>query len=291
MKKTTTLFILLVLTFAAAMGSFISAGDISISAEVTQASIAFEAKDTLIVRLSWEGEPFLYQIDGVPMPVLDKFEVLGSSSAVSAGTDSSGKKMTGRTFTYVLQPVDYGTGIINELSLNAVNKVTEESHLLQTGRITVEIAKPVPREEVASSDNTVMFIIMFGFLLIFVGGGIVYLKKRKQPEPEAKGNEKYLNDLELIKRETVADGKLFFSRLYRLLHSYLENEQSLALSGKTGEEVISEVQTIENDEIKATFISWLERLHREKYRPDAPKSSEVDELYRAVKTFFEKSSV
>lgn len=282
------LYLFIFLIVAAHLPVF--ASNISISAEVTRSSIPFEEKDTLIVRLNWQGEPFLYQVDGIPLPELDKFEILGSSSAVSAKTDSAGNKLTGRTFMYVLQPVDYGTGIIKPLSLNAVNRVSQESHLLQTGRISVEIAKPVPREK-ESSDSTLAYILAFFGVLILAGAVIAVRRKNRHVEIQPTGMEKYIQDLETIRKETIADGKLFFSRLYRLLISYLEAEQGLSLTGKTGGEVIACVQKIDNDEIKATFIAWLERLHQEKYRPDAPSTDEVKDLYTAVKTFFEKNTV
>ena len=288
MKTAITIFVISLLFVAAAVKS--QDAEIGISAEVPEASIDFEAKDTLIVKLSWKGEPFLYQIDDFPMPQLDKLQILGSSSSVSSKTDSlnPADEYTTRTLTYVLEPLDYGTGVIQSLTITATNKITKESHQLQTGRLTVEIAKPAPKVDKASiSDLTIIILAVIGVGVVVVIV-IVVMRRKKPIEASTDTLQYYLGALEAVKKESVADRKLFFSRLYRLLIQYLEKEQGLALSGKTGEEVIAQVHQIENAEIKATIISWLERLQKEKYRPDTPAAGEVEDMYKTVCAFFEK---
>ncbi len=283
----------LIISIFIVLGSVAFGSDISISAEVSRLTIAFEETDTLTVKLTWQGEPFLYQIDDFPMPGLEKLQILGSSSSVASKSDpdSPSGELTVRTYTYILEPVNYGTAVISPLTLNATNKLTQESHVLQTGKLTVEIAKPVPKkvQDTGVSSTTIGF--SGGGVIAFVVAIFIVRRMRAKKVEEPTGDSAYVNDLETVKKETVADRKLFYSRLYRLLIKYLEKEQGLDLSGKTGEEVIIKLQDIENDEVKATFISWLERLQLEKYRPDAPASGEVEEMYRTVKKFFENKSV
>jgi hypothetical protein len=265
------------------------AGEIGISAEISKASIAFEDKDTLIVKLVWEGEPFLYQMDDFPMPTLEKMEILGSSSSVSTTIDSTieAGEITIRSFRYILQPIDYGTGVISPINLTAKNRVTGEAQDLQTGRLTIEISKPVPRPE-PSSGNAAIYILI-ALVVVFGGGTAVYLvilKRRRQAE-DVPADLSYVESLKEIKKESVADKKLFYSRLYRLLLNYLEKERGLAVSGKTGEEIIRIVGEIDDDAERANLMQWINRAQKVKYQPEAPSAGEVENSYNAVFRFFE----
>jgi len=267
----------------------IFASGISISSEVTRMSIPFEGKDTLIVELTWEGEPFLYQIDDFPIPNLEKLQILGSSSSVSTMSDTtveSGEK-TIRTYRYILEPTDFGTAIIEPLNINVTNRLTEELHQLQTGRLTIEIAKPVPKDEDTSSGSLPTIVIVCVIILIAAAVVIIVVVRRKQAEPEVDPAVEYLRMLEEIKKETVADGKLFYSRLYRLLLLYLEKVQGLDLSGRTGEEVLQEAGKLENESERDRITGWLDKALKVKFRPDLPSPSDIEDSYNAVRQFFE----
>ncbi|MEE9441484.1 MAG: hypothetical protein V3V99_02300 [candidate division Zixibacteria bacterium] len=263
-------------------------GSIGISAEISNGAIAFEQKDTLVIQLTWEGEPSLYQIDNFPIPELDKFQILGSSSTILATpTDSaSNLELTTRKFVYILEPTDYGTGVIHPLSLNATNTVTGEIQPLQTSQLMVEIAKPVPKEE---SDNTVLLIVIA--VVMIIGIAVIayfYIKRSKERDAEVRVEDRfYITSMGEIKKDTVADKKLFYSRTYRLLINYLEKELNLEVSSKTGEEIIAKVQELDDSEDKTSLIAWLELLQKEKYSPVSPSPGEVEELYQKIYRFFE----
>ena len=78
-----------------------------------------------------------------------------------------------------------------------------------------------------------------------------------------------------------------YSRLYRLLLQYLEKERGLAVSGKTGEEVLSIVSGMSSNEERLAFSQWLQKALEEKYLPDMPSSGEVENSYNSVRRFFE----
>jgi len=262
--------------------------DITISAEISSASMAFDARDTLIVRIVWQGEPFLYQIDDFPMPDLEKLEILGSSSSVSTITDSTAEagEITIRTFTYILQPTDFGTGIISPLNITAKNQVNDEAHELKTGRLTVEIDKPTaPVEE--TSGGSILIIILFA--VVFIGGIVAFLiiRNRREKSEKKPVDLSYLEALKEIKKETVADRKLFYARLYRLLLNYLEKECHLEITGKTGEEILAAVGQIENEADRAGLMQWISQAQKIKYQPEAPSAGDVEKTYQSVNEFFE----
>jgi hypothetical protein len=277
----------LIFTFFIASGIF--ASGISISTEVTRTSIPFESRDTLIVELTWEGEPYLYQIDDFPIPSLEKLQILGSSSSVSTMSDStvaSGEK-TVRTYRFILEPTDFGTGIIEPLSINATNRLTDESHQLQTGRLTIEIAKPIPGDDDSASSGLLIIAVIAVVVVAAAIFIILVVIRGKRSEPEADPAMEYLRTLEEIKKETVADGKLFYSRLYRLLLLYLEKERGINLSGRTGEEVLREASKLDDEFERDRVAGWLDKALKVKFRPDMPSSRDIEDSYNAVRQFFE----
>ena len=273
---------------------FAAGGGISISAEVTDAAIAFEGEDTLTVSLTWEGEPFLYQIDDFPMPAVEKFKVLGSSSSVASKVDpqAASGEITTRTFRYILEPTDFGTGVISPLNLNAKNRVTEAVQELKTGRLTVEIAKPVAKPEIKSGKTG--YLIGGGALVIVLGAAIAALivfKRKKSETPQVAVDGYYCEALQAIKREAVADRKLFYSRVYRLLLNYLEKNRGLELSGKTGEEIMQLVASLEDDAERRHLMAWLTQAQKVKYQPETPSSGDVENSYNEIYLFFEKKNL
>jgi hypothetical protein len=287
------------LLFAAAVGLLLAApsgtaiaSDISISAEISRASIAYDEKDTLVVTLTWVGGPFQYLVDDFPMPTLEKFEILGSSSQVTSRPEPSRPEgeMTTRTFRYILSATDYGTGIINPLDLTATNRTTNEKQELRTGRLTVEIARPLPLERKSSPMKTIVFVGGAVFVLGIAGFIITRQRAARRRAAEAVPQEKpYVDALTDIKKETVADGKLFYSRLYRLLMQFLEKERDLAVSGKTGEEVLVLIGQLSDAQEKAALGGWLARAVEVKYRPDPPPPAEIEDTFAAAKRFFESN--
>jgi len=298
MKETTTTMMqlrristFLLLLIGVTLSSVCYADDaISIATEISQAAIPFEGKDTLTVSLTWAGEPFLYQIDDFPMPALEKMQIMGSSTSVSSAGDSTAESgtTTTRTYRYILQPTDYGTGVIEPLNITAKNRMSDESHELKTGRLTVEIAKPLPAEA-ASKNNIGILILAIALVMIFGAGAAIYIRiRRKQRESlNVVVDGHYCEALEAIKKEAVADRKLFYSRVYRLILNFLEKERSLDISGKTGEEVVTTVQGIEDETERQQITIWLRQAQKIKYQPESPSPGDVENSFDEIHKFFE----
>jgi hypothetical protein len=280
--------VVLLVALGAASGA--SAAHVGISAEITHSSIPFEGKDTLVINLTWEGEPFLYEIDQFPMPTLDKFEILGSSSSVASLVDSiTRRETTVRTYRYVLKPIDFGTATIQPLNLTAKNRITGETQDLKTGALTINIAKPIPKREVGSGRS---LLIIGGIVVAVLAAGAVVLmrvRKRRRTPVAVPDDRKYLQILAEIKKETVSDRKLFYSRLYRLLLQFLERERALDLAGKTGEEVIRSLESLADENERVVLTRWLEQAQKIKYQPEAPSSGDVEATFNDVAQFFKKT--
>lgn len=290
--RTAKVFPLIVVAFIVLSSVAAEAGEISISAEVALARIPFDGRDTLTVRLVWEGESSAYQIDDFPMPVLEKLKILGSSTSVSSAKDSTvaGGERTTRTYSYILEPTDFGTGIVRPMALIAKNRSTRAEHSLHTGRLTIEIAKPVATSE--KSGNSFGFLVMLGGIIVVLSvTGFVLFRRKKSPGEavdERRDGNRYYDRLLEIKKETVADGKRFYSRVYRLLLQYLEKECRLEISGKTGEQVLEIVGGKVAEEDRVHLMHFLNEALEVKYRPQEPTPGDIADTYNALRSFFER---
>ena len=83
---------------------------------------------------------------------------------------------------------------------------------------------------------------------------------------------------------------MFYSRIYRLLLLYLENEKGLALSGKTGDEVLDAVNRLDDNAERASLIAWLAAAQKVKYQPVAPSTGDVAGMYTTLAKFFESNA-
>lgn len=263
-----------------------AAGDISISSALKQSSVPFDGTDTLEISIIWRGEPFQYVIDSFPLPALDKLQILGSSSSVSTSQGPSGA-VTSRLYRYILCPTDYGTGVIAPLNLTAKDRITGELFDLKTTRLTVEISKPTFKTK-KEGISTALWVVLSA-VVIMIGAAVLYiLWRRRTAGSLVTPNMTYLESLDQIRRDAVADRKLFFSRLFRLLITFLEKEKGMVLSGKTGEEIVELIEKSKSDSDTPLLAGWLAKIQREKYLPEAPSSGEVETTYQEVRQFLER---
>ncbi|MCP4566034.1 MAG: hypothetical protein GY841_00480 [FCB group bacterium] len=290
--RTAKVFPLIIVAFIFLSSVAAEAGEISISAEVSLARIPFSGRDTLTVRLIWEGESSAYQIEDFPMPVLEKLKILGSSTSVSSAKDSSvasGERTT-RTYSYILEPIDFGIGIVQPMTLIAKNRSTQVEHILHTGRLTVEIAKPIATRD-KSGNSFGFFVILGGAIVVLSVTGFVLIRRKKGSrlaDNEKLDENRYQDRLLEIKKETVADGKRFYSRVFRLLLQYLEKECRLEISGKTGEQVLEIVGGMVAEEDRVHIMHFLNEALEVKYRPQEPTPGDIADTYNALHGFFER---
>lgn len=263
--------------------------DLGLSAEISSATMPFEGRDTLVLSLSWQGEPFKYVLADLPIPSLENLQVLGSSSTVASSVDSTtGQEVTTRKYSYVLGATDFGTGVIDPMDVTVKNRLTGEDHKLSTGRLTIEIAKPVPLEDKGGISGVMYFAIP---LVIFLIGALIFFlvqARRKAAAPVKEEAGQYPEQLEEIRRETIADAKLFYARIYRLLVKYVEQRHGLTLSGSTGEQVIAQISELDSEPDRERIAGWLKLALEKKFNPTAAHDTQAEDTYRQVKIFFEQ---
>ncbi|UCD94625.1 MAG: hypothetical protein JSU69_00825 [Candidatus Zixiibacteriota bacterium] len=282
----TALFIFGILLFRFAAP--VSAQEISLSGGVDKTDIAFEDSLTLAVEIKWIGDITSYSFGLLPLPETENLQVVGTSSAISSSTEQD-QDITTRTFKYTLRPTGSGVGVIEPIVLNYVAWPDSIPGELMTQQFKILIAAPVPSEGEGGL-SLIVRMILAAFIVLAAAVGLVLWKRRApKAEPARTAGEKFLEAFEAVKSEAQSDRKLFFTKLYKLLTSYLSEEYKLDVTGKTAKLILEGLNELDIPmERKEKIAAWLENAEREKFAPGGGSPGDVLRLVTEIESFFEK---
>jgi len=282
-------FIYFLLILAVFSTGNIFGSEISLTGAVDRTDIAFEDSVTLTVEIKWLGDIDSYAFQVLPLPDAENLKVTGTSSSISSKT-VEGRGITIRTFKYVLKPTEPGTGTIEPVVLDYVALPDSTTGQLSTQQFNILIAAPIPR-------GTETNLSLFAKILIFVAAVIIVIviiylvrkKKSEDVEPVKTAEVEFLEGLESAKKESQNDRKQFFTRLYKLLITFMENKYGLNLSGKTTQLIMEEIDAVEMPELRKEKINqWLQQADKEKFAPGTGAPGDVLRLATEIdKTFRE----
>lgn len=276
-----------VILFAIA-ATFASGGEISLSSGVDKTDIPFEDSVNLAIMVKWRGDIQQYSFELLPLPETRNLKVIGTSSSISSATEQ-GQEYTTRAFKYVLRPTGSGVGVVEPIVLKYVAWPDSIPGELSTQRFEVLIAAPLPMPEKSNLPRAVLIIAVTAVL----GAAIVIfiLIRRRTPvlPPQKLAEEQFLEGLELTKKESQSDRKVFFTRLYKLLVNYIEAKYGIEASGKTNQMVLAALETSQFPvEQKEKFSGWLALADKEKFAPSAGTPGDIIRLYTEIESFMSK---
>lgn len=276
------LFIYIILFFPALN---LNAGEnISLSASLDRSDIPFEETVELKLEIKWQGDITSYAFELIPLPVLEKLKVLGTSSAISSG-EEDGAEITTRTFRYSLKPTGSGVGTIEPIVLQCVAMPDSIPGQLSTQLMKVNIAKPIPIEK--DSGVPIYLYLMAGFLMI-AAVVVVVLKKKKGPdvEPIKSPEENFSNTLADIKANSQSDRTQFFTKLYLALTAYIKLKYNVETSGQTAEVIAVNLGKLEiSPDDKEKISGWLIRAEKEKYAPFGGEPGDIIRLISEIENY------
>jgi hypothetical protein len=271
--------------------SSLSAGErIGLSAHLDKSDIAFEETVELQLEIRWNGNITSYAFEVLPLPELENLKVLGTSSSISSGIEN-GQETTTRFFKYRLKPTSSGVGTVNPIILQCVSMPDSIPNQLATQLLTVNIAKPIPVEE---KSGIPAYLIVFLVIILIAGFTFVVLRMRKKPEaiPNKSPEEIFFEDLTRLKQDGQSDRKIFFTRLYKMLTSYIEKKYGLEVLNQTAENIVAKLENIEmpiNDRDKIS--NWLIKSEKEKYAPFGGEPGDIIRLTAELEKYFEKRDI
>jgi hypothetical protein len=267
----------------------LSAEEISLSAALDKTDIPFESTVNLNLEIKWQGGVGQYAFELLPLPATQKLKVLGTTSAVSSRVEN-GHEITTRAFKYTLKPTQFGIGLIEPIILKYVSLPDSIPGQLASQQFQVIIAKPVPPP---AESKTKIYLLIFISAIILASGAIFLLIRRRgnrtKKEPEKTPEQYLLVDLALIKKESLSDRKLFFTRLYKILTDYLERKYAWITAGKTTSVLLNELQNLDllaGD--KEKLSCWLTLAEKEKYAPSGGAPGDTIRLSTEIESFFKR---
>ena len=225
---------------------------IELKSLVDRSAVPLSEKLTFKIEASWEGEQRRFSITPVIPPQCENLEIL-ESSTLNESKIEQGKTKSLKAFRFILKPTQTGTGRIGSVQVDYIDNLTQDSSSLSTQPINLQITPAV--QKTGPAYKIILAIAIF-LILIYV----IYSARRKTKRielPKEKGieevelkqeslEEKTLNRLDEIS-EPAQKGRLdaFPSNVYKLLTDYLEAKYQIVTSGKTTNDIISSLSSLD----------------------------------------------
>jgi hypothetical protein len=251
--------------------------------------MAYEETATVEIAITWEGSPLAYRFDKPLRLESNRLKVASFSSTVSSA-GSGTEEITTKVFRYSLSPTGSGLATIEPVSIEYVTWPDSIAGELLTDPMTVSIAEPIPTVSSGSGGISTGIVVALAGLALAAVGLTIYAVRRRQPREVVKTpGQQFLDDLSALRIEAGNDLKKFQTGLYRNLVVFISARYGLELSGKTNEDIISELeQSDAAPAVKEAISTWLTRAEKEKFSPVVAAPGEAVRLESEVREFFAK---
>ena len=227
--------------------------ELTVTAEISQASIPLNQILPFTVRVEWGGSPERYSITAVENPSVTNFAIV-SSSASNRVEYRDGEQYSVRIYEFGLQPAELGMGYIESIIVEYTEGDSGATKRAMTQRLGVKITERIP--EPGEETSLVYILIAAGAILVGVSG--FYLRRRRGPaekdgreeEVRLSPEEKTLGEMKRA-REEVGDFREGIAQLTRLLNRYLSTKFDINAGALTIDDLIRTLSENGMDESEA----------------------------------------
>jgi hypothetical protein len=270
---------------------------IELKSSVDRSSVPLNQNLTLTVQASWEGEQRRFSITPIIPPQCDNLEIFESSS-LNESKMEQGKTRSLKTFQFVLKPLEIGTGRIGPVQVNYIDNLTQDSSSLSTHPIQVQIT---PSTERSRPGYKPVLIIAILLVLAYV----VYSSRKRVKRIEIPGEketdetektvltpeEKAIKGLdELSEQAQTGRSDNFSTDIYRLLTGYLESKYQIVTSGKTTDNIISSLSSLDLSTEKISLLrEVLSTCDRAKFAGERWEKEKSDQILNMTRKFLEQN--
>jgi hypothetical protein len=300
LKRTIIFFFTIIVleSFGYAQGKVVEADsldiEITLSAFVEPKQVPLNHVLIFTVSISWQGKLQNIEIKEIEEPVLSNFEIIGTASSNRViGTDTGKKSI--KEVIYNLQPKTLGMGYIESVVLSYEDQKSNETHILRTQRIGVEVISPVVENTNSLIKN--IWIIILLCLIVLASVILIYMlhfrKKGTITIPEEDKSlmeEMFLNDLkESVDLKNPARRETY-SILTKLFRKYLSEKYSISALEATTDELLHNMQ---NENIEESLLRKCEVLFTKadvvKFSGQEATQAELEDAYTVVETILESN--
>jgi hypothetical protein len=269
---------------------------IELKSYVDRSEVPFNRSVTFTVEASWEGEQDRFSITPVAPPGCEKLEILGSSSLNEIRREGGGAKSV-KIFRFTLKPTETGSGEVGSIKLSYVDNVIQDTSSLSTQPISVQITPPV--KERGPDYKTVLFVAII-LILAYVVYSAIRRRQRIESAPDEEAEktlseegpeDRALKELEAISQR-IQQGELinFSSDVYRTLTAYLEKRYQVVTSGKTTDDIISSLSSLDLPSERITTLKEvLSACDLIKFAREIPEKEKCEKIMGQARKFLEQN--
>jgi len=285
-------FLQLVIAAAITFSAVNSYADgITVTQSIDRTEAAYEDIIQMEVKLTWDGPPHAFLIEGPLRPLLDRLKVTRYSSSVSS-KGSGAEEQTTKIYTFQLAPTISGTGKVSPIEIKYVSFGDTIPVVVVTDLLEISIASPVSRK---TTENDEFSLVKAGlmavlFIAISLTGIIIFLKRKRTNVDVDRKSPKEIFGVSLaeLKIECASDYKRFQTGLYKLITSFLVSQYKIQIKGLSCDEIIAAmVNTDMQSSHRDKFGEWLKKAEREKYSPSAAPPGEAMRVESEIQKFLE----
>lgn len=274
-----------------------SPAKIELKSSVDRSNIPLNQNLTLTVQASWEGEQRRFSITPIIPPQCENLEIFASSS-LNESKIEQGKIRSLKTFQFVLKPLETGTGRIGPVQVDYIDNLNQDSSSLTTQPIQVQITP-------ATKKNRPGYKIVLAIAIFLVLIYVVYSSRRKVKRieiPEGKEIEETEQKVQTLEEKTIKGldelpeqvqmgrSDNFSTDIYRLLTGYLESKYQIVTTGKTTDDIISSLSSLDLTSEKISLLrEVLSTCDRAKFTGERWEKEKRDQILNMVRKFLEQN--
>lgn len=274
-----------------------SPAKIELKSSVDRSNVPLNQNLTLTVQASWEGEQRRFSITPIIPPQCENLEIFESSS-LNESKIEQGKTRSLKTFQFVLKPLQTGTGRIGPLQVNYIDNLTQDSSSLSTQSIQVQITPAIGTNR---SGYKIILAIAIFLILVYV----VYSSRKRVRRieiPQEKENDEIEQKVQTLEEKTIKGldelpeqvqmgrSDNFSTDIYRLLTGYLEAKYQIVTSGKTTDDIINSLSSLDLTPEKISLLrEVLSTCDRAKFAGERWEKEKRDKILDMSKKFLEQN--
>ena len=266
--------------------------DVSVEAVIDSPRVPLNRNLILTIQVRCTGDINQYEFQWPGPPDIDRFEIVGSSSA-NIVKDQRGQLVNIKEFRYVLKPVGEGHGRIGPVTLFYTDRVTQKEYSLNTRPMGVDITEPVAER---SQGFSTLLLLLIGLTGVLFGGVVlIYVRKRKGRKKEmappietVSPEEIALEELDMVPELRLAgELKEYYSAISSVFRRYIDRTYSLRTSELTTHDIVSNLKLHEVAEDTLMEIEKiLNMCDMVKFARQEPASSDLDRIFSMAQDFF-----
>ncbi|MBN1780118.1 hypothetical protein JW948_03265 [bacterium] len=267
---------------------------VHLEAAVESVHVPLNRNVMLNVRISWQGSRNRIELETIDEPMLSHLEITGTSSSNQVLGGGRGGEVINE-IGYTLKPTTLGMAYIESVVLHCRDTETDETFVLRTERISVEIL-PAVRETEGPDPAVRLAAVIVAVLLLLAAAGFVVMKRRRHGDDAEESassmirEEVFLSELRMSVSLKEGDRKQAYTELLKLFKRYLSERFAIPAMELTTEDLLVRLS---GTDLEETLVTRCAALFKEadviRFSGQDVEPAVLESAYTFVETVFENA--